>query len=117
MNLPKIQFSALIDGVVAKKDRTLTLKIGTQEMTADDASYIFSLMGNQVYIALAETGIESMDVPEIVPELKGEKTPSQRLKSVIYVAWNEKTDKKIPFPRYYEDYMSKLIEQLKDKLN
>lgn len=110
-------FSALIDGVNAKKDKTLSLRIGTQEMSATDASYILSLMGNQVYIALAETDIKEMEIPEIIPDIKGEKSPSQRLKSVIYVAWNEKTDKSIPFPRYYEDYMSRIIENLKDKLS
>lgn len=112
----KLQFSAQIDGVNAKKDRTLSVKIGTQELTAEDSSYLFDLMGKQIWIGLAETPIEILDVPEIVPEMRGDKTPSQRLRGLLYVLWDTKTDKQRTFPQFYEDYVSKLCEQLKAKL-
>ena len=113
----KIQFTAQIDSVLAKKDRTLSVKIGTQELSADDASYLLSLMGNQVWLALAETDIKTLEVPEVVPEMKGEKSPSQRLKAIIYCIWEQKTNKEKTFPSYYEDYIWKLCESLKQKLD
>lgn len=113
----KVQFSAQIDSVLAKKDKTLSIKIGTQELSPEDSSYILSLMGNQVWMGLSETEIESLEVPDIVPEIKGEKSPSQRLKGIIYKIWELKTDKSKPFPSYYEDYMFKLCETLKTKLD
>jgi len=112
----KIQFSAQIDNIMAKKDRTLSLKLGTQELGSEDSSYLLSLMGKQLWIGLAETEIESLEVPDVVPEMKGEKSPSQRLKAIIYKIWELKSGQKQPFPSYYEDYMFKLCESLKGKL-
>ena len=113
----KLQFSAQIDSVLAKKDKTLSVKIGTQELSAEDSSYLLSLMGSQIWLGLAETEIETLEVPEVIPEMKGEKSPSQRLKAIIYKIWELKTDQKETFPRYYESYMFKICEQLKNKLD
>lgn len=113
----KLQFASQIDSVNAKKDKTLSIKIGTQELSADDASYLLSMMGNIVWVGIAETEIQSLEVPDVIPEFEGEKSPSQKLKAVIYKIWELKTDKKEPFPRYYENYMFKLVENLKAKLD
>lgn len=119
----KLQFSALIDGVNAKKDKTLSIRLGTQELTSEDTSHIFDLMGKQIFVAVAETAIESLEVPEVLPEMQGDKTPSQRLRSILYKLWEQKMDgtdiKSVgyqTFPRFYEDYLFKLCEQLKDKI-
>lgn len=113
----KVQFSSIVDGVNAKKDRTLSLRLGTQEMSAEDASHLLDMMGKQCWVAIAETEIEDLEIPEILPEMKGDKTPSQRLRAVLYKIWELKTDKKQTFPRWYEDYIFKFVEQLKEKLN
>lgn len=120
----KLQFSALIDGVNAKKDKTLSIRLGTQELTSDDTSHIFDLMGKQIYVAIAETHIEALEVPEALPEMQGDKTPSQRLRGILYKLWEQKmegVDMKSTsyqtFPRFYEDYLFKVCEQLKDKIN
>lgn len=44
-----------------------------------------------------------------------DKTPSQRLRAVIYLLW-QKSDKKVDQDEYYEIIMENLIEQLKTKL-
>jgi|ERR1035437_4259592 hypothetical protein len=113
----KLQFASQIESVNAKADKTLSIKIGTQELSPDDASYLLSMMGNVVWVGIAETEIKSLEVPDVIPEFKGEKSPSQRLKAIIYVLWKEKTDQKEAFPRYYDSYLSKIIEQLKTKLD
>jgi len=112
----KGQFSAIIDGINAKNDRTLTIKLGTQEMTAEHTSYLFDMMGKQVYVGIAETAIEALDVPDVLPDMKGEKSAAQRLRGIIYKYWELKTDKSQPFPVYYESYMFKICENLKAKL-
>jgi len=112
----KLQFSALIDGINAKKDRTLAIKLGTQELSSEESSHLFDLMGKQLWVGIAETPIEILDVPETLPEMHGDKTPGQRLRGLLYVLWENKTDKKRTFPQFYEDYMFKLCEQLKAKL-
>lgn len=113
----KFQIAGQIDNVNAKKDRTLSIKFGTQELSAEYSSYLLSLMGSVVWLGISETVIETLNVPDVVPDMKGEKSPSQRLKAIIYKIWELKTDQKETFPRYYESYMFKLCESLKTKLD
>lgn len=110
----KIQFSAIIDNISAKKDKTLSIKLGTQEMSSEEASHILDLMQKQIWVGFAETEIEELEVPEALPEMHGDKTPSQRLRNILYKIWEK--NKKETFPRFYENYMFKLCEQLKDKI-
>lgn len=121
--MQSLQFSAIIDGVTAKKDRTLSIRLGTQELTTDDTAHIFDMMGKQIWIGIGETLIQALEVPEVLPEMKGDKSPSQRLRGILYKAWEQKmSGKKIKdptyqtFPKFYEDYMFKLCESIKDKL-
>lgn len=44
------------------------------------------------------------------------KSPSQRMRAVIFRLW-EKSDQKVDQDEYYEIVMEKLIEQLKSKLD
>lgn len=119
----KLQFSAQIDGINAKKDKTLSIRIGTQELPSEETAHFFDLMGKQLWFGVAETEIESLDVPEVLPEMKGDKTPSQRLRGIIYKLWEQAMEgKKLKdasyqtFPKFYDDYMFKLCELLKDKI-
>jgi hypothetical protein len=105
----KAQFMAQIDGINAKKDHTLSVKLGTQEMSADETSYLFDLMGKAIWVAIAETEHETIEVPEILPEFKGDRSPGQ-----IYRIW-ETTKKDEPFPRFYDSKMAQITEWLKEK--
>jgi|ERR1035437_5772080 hypothetical protein len=113
----KVQFSALLDGISARKDHTLAIRLGSQELTPEESSYLFSLMGSQLWVGIAETEIKELEVPEILPEMVGEKSPSLRLKAVLYKLWELKTDQKEPFPRFYENTMFRIIENYKNKLD
>lgn len=114
-----LQFSAQIDGVTAKKDRTLSIKLGTQELPAEDTAHIFEMQGKQIWVAMAETELSKSDIeiPDEIPEFKGQKSYSQRLKAVLHVLWDTKTDKKKTSDQFYRDYMEKLIENVKNKLD
>lgn len=112
-----IQFSAIIDGVSAKKDSTLTIRLGTQELTPNDTSEIFKFANRQIWVGFAETAITNLDVPKTVDELDGGKSTSERLLAVLYVYWNTKTDKTKPFETFRKDYLEKIIQNIKDKLD
>lgn len=114
-----VQFSAQIDGVTAKKDKTLSVKLGTQELQPEDTSKIFELHGKQIWVAVAEIELKQSDlvIPEEIPEFDGQKSYSQRLKEILYVLWNEKSDKKKTSDQFYRDYMEKLIGNIKSKLD
>ena len=113
----KTQFSAQVDKVVAKKDRTLSVVLGTQEMSAESASEVLQLMNQQIWVGMSETKIESLEIPEFIPEFKGEKSHSQRLKEVLYLLWRDKSDQSKTSDQFYRDYVEKVIVSVKDKLD
>lgn len=86
-----IQFSAQIDSAKANNDRTLSLKVETQELSSEDTAKIFSFFQKQVWVAIAETSItkEQLNIPEIVDEMDT-KSPSQRLRDRMFVVFKEK---------------------------
>lgn len=112
-----IQFSGIIDGVSAKKDSTLTIRIGTQELSPNETSEIFKFANKQIWVGFAETAITKLDVPNELSEFEGQKSTSERLYAVLFVYWNTKTDKIKSFETFRKDYMEKLITSIKDKLD
>ena len=114
-----IQFSVIVDQVRANKDKSLTIKLETQELSAEETSRIFSLMGLQIWTAMAEIplGEVDLDIPESVPEFKGDKTPSQRLRDRMFVYFKEKNGKTDGFKEWYESALEKIGGAYLDKLN
>lgn len=112
-----LQFSAIIDGVSAKKDSTLTIRLGTQELSPEDTSQIFKFANKQIWVGIAETSITKLDVPDEIQEFDGQKSTSERLHAVLYVYWDTKTDKAVPFETFRKNYMEKIITNIKDKLD
>lgn len=53
---------------------------------------------------------------EEVTTTNGGKSLSERQRSALFVYWKECTDQKVPFNKYYELYMEKKIEDIKEKL-
>lgn len=115
-----IQFQSIIDGVTKKKDGTLSIKLGTQEMPPKDTAIIFELGNKQVWTALAETEVKISDpeIPKEVMEFKNSKSLSERLRNVLYVWWEQDYKKAQPdFEAFRRLHMNKLIDSVKDKLN
>lgn len=112
-----IQFSAQIDSAKANNDRTLSLKIDTQELSAEETAHLFNLFQKQIWIALAETTITEQDlnIPETVDEME-KKSPSQRLRDRMFVYWKENkvSDN---FDTWYKTALEKIGEKYLEKVN
>ncbi len=112
-----IQFSCQMTGISSRMDRTLLIKLNTQELSSDEASKIHDLIGRQIWVGLAETAITKLDVPDELSEFEGQKSTSERLHAVLYVYWNTKTDKVQDFETFRKNYMNKIIDTIKSKLD
>lgn len=112
-----IQFSAQIESAKANNDRTLSLKVDTQELSSKDTAQIFSMFQKQVWIGIAETEIskEQLNVPEVVNEMD-KKSPSQRLRDRMYVYFKEKKIEGI-FDEWYIKSLDKMGQNYLDKLS
>lgn len=115
-----IQFQAIIDGVTLKKDGTLTIKLGTQELSPEETAHIFEKGNMQVWTAIAESpiSVEDLEIPEQMAETET-KSPSQRLRNAIYVLWKAKEDPKYQDAQnlFYKDKMERIINWVKEEIS
>jgi len=80
---------------------------------------LFELLDQLGWLVFATARIQPenlVNLPEIKPEFKNEKSPAQRLKSILFVFWNQNGSKG-DFEDFYKDYIEKIIENIKEKLN
>jgi hypothetical protein len=110
------QFSAIFDSVKANKDKTLTIKFGTQELGHEEASLLLSFMSKQVWVGISETAITQLDIPDDVLEFSDDKTPSQRLRSRMWVYFKEKHGNTEGFNLWYSDTLEKIGSSYLERL-
>ena len=115
------QFSAIIDGIHSKKDLTLSIKLGTQELPAEEMAVIFDQQGKQIWVAFCETAMKRTDfnIPEVTEEFE-KKTPSQRLRDRLAAYYKElvRSGKDFEgFDEWYKKEMEKIGQAYLGKLN
>lgn len=117
-SLKTTQFQAYVEGISSRKDRTLKITLGTQELSKEDTAQLFDYANDLVWCALSETPMtdEDLNIPEALTEFKTDKTPSQRLRGVLYRFWEQNHKGKVEWEVYYRTEMEKIINYLKDKL-
>lgn len=106
---------AIIHKVATMVDGGLSLTVHTQEMEGESEVELFKLRKKTGWFLFAENP-DDLQVDDLEPVEVDEKTPSQRLRSVLYVYWKAKGSKKT-FNSFYNDYMEKLIETLKERVS
>ena|SRR3990167_5209922 len=111
-----LQFQAILDSVKINKDRSLTIKLETREMTAEEVGLVSSLANREAWCGLSDLFITRLDVPDEVPEFKGEKTPSERLRNILFVYWKEVNKGQGDFETFRKGYLEKIISNIKEKL-
>ena len=101
-------------------DGSVKLVIGTQELDSTEASRLFELRNRFIKYLLTDSNITPLD-EQLIDDVKLKdgkkvKTPSQRLRAVIYrVA--EQAGQKEHFEEYYLQEMENLINNYKSRLD
>ena len=65
---------------------------------------------------ISQEELDALDGFKLDSEKTDGKTPSQRLRAVLFVYWKQHKQKEIEFDIFYVRYMNRLIEQIKEKL-
>lgn len=99
----------------SKSDGSASLGFNTQELNASDFAILKENLNNFGYLLFKENQIQDEDIPTEDMEDK-EKTPSKRLRAVLYILWQQ-SGKKSPFEMYYREQVEKVIEYIKNKLD
>jgi hypothetical protein len=116
-----ITIPAILESVATRKDRTLKLIFGTNELSPSQAGQLLS--DTEKFGWLAFNG-ESFNVDETkrIESLKadtneGFKSDSQRLRGVLYRNWEMDNQGFTTFARYYSRAMERIITHHKSKLS
>lgn len=108
-----IQTPLIITSFSSKVDGSLRLSGTTPELSPEEKAMFMELQ-NLNLEATFSPAEERTDVKEVKGEFDT-KTPSQRLRNVIYVYWEQKGAKG-DFDSFYLRQMNKLIEKIKAEL-
>lgn len=115
----------LITGVLSSfrslKDRTLKLEFETQEPTPEQLSEIGAASQAFGYLAFKKDEFKTEQI-HLLDELKADyedktKTPSKRLRDVLFVAWKHRNEGCQDFEDFYKYHMEKFINHVKSKLD
>jgi hypothetical protein len=116
-----ILIPAQLEAVTTRKDKTLKLTFGTNELTPVQASELFTTANQFGYLLFKEESF-SRDEIEMVESLKTDledtmKKPSQRLRGVLYRNYEMNNEGFNTFSKYYDSKMEQLILHFKSKLD
>jgi hypothetical protein len=113
-----VQIPVVLDVLRTLSDGSIKITFATREMRTEDAAEILSYRNTEGWLLFKPAPFEERDIadiPESVPEFAAEKTPSQRLRNVLFRLW-EYRGKPDNFEAWRKEQMEKIISAYKEKL-
>lgn len=115
-----ISLPAYVESLSTRKDKSMKLVFSTQELMPSAASDLFSLQNQIAYLAIKPVlftpdelkAVEEMNID--VADM--EKSPSKRLRAVIFLRWKGNNEGYTDFNLYYSYRMEKYITHEKNQL-
>ncbi len=110
---------AQLNPISRRKDRSVKLSYETRELTPSETMSLMALEGAEGWLIFApnESQANEQKIPETSAEL-GQKSPSERLRAVIFVHYTQAVEegKYIGLAyNFYQEQMEKIIEGYKLK--
>ena len=111
----QIQVPAILTSLALTKDGGMRAGFATQELSDEDKLILTKLHGQFGYLMFQPNQYTIEDLPTEQAEDK-QKTPSKRLRAVLFVLFQQQGSKG-DFELFYREKMEKLIEFTKSKLD
>src|SRR5215203_4633211 len=111
-----VQIPVTLDSANRRKDRSVSLRFSsTLELGTADFAELDRLTPSTGWLLFSQNEFDEADVPsEDAPG--DEKSPSQRLRSVLFIDWQQNTDQSEDFNAYYRRKIETLITKVKERL-
>jgi len=118
MNKVLFQVPAIITKITTMS-KWLRMTVDTQEVVNPDyLQKLFSMNEKLGWFNFSSHFIEPEDIVDLPPiKVDSKKTPSERLRAVLFRLWEQDNMNYDDFNLYYQYYMGRLIDNLKEKLN
>lgn len=110
-----IKAPAILEGISTLKDGGLSMRFHTNELNDEDSVITMGFRGKFGWLLFSEQ--EDIEAPtDLIRRDTGGKTPSQRLRAVLYIKYQQSGRIDITFEHYYAQEMEKFINHIKDQL-
>jgi hypothetical protein len=108
----------IVENITTRKDNTVKLTLGTQELSPSKAGEAFTLLNKMAmcYLSAKEVSQREIDQVDKLDTDFGGKTQSQRLRNVLFLLHQQDNEGFSQFDAYYKFKTEKIIDQLKEKL-
>ena len=99
MSKNTIVFEGGIDNIRTLADNSLRVSLGTPELTAEIVGNMYSMLKQPGYVVISTKPISQQQIDAVeeatVDREFDTKTPSQRLRSVLYILWEQTQPKEV----------------------
>jgi hypothetical protein len=116
-----ITFNCQVETIQSRKDNTLKIILGTQELT--EGGKLFPLQNKLCTIgivandSLTQEDIDLLQSSKLgIDDIPNSKSQSQRLRNVLFIYWRQNDGGYSDFNLFYQNRMDKIIDQIKSKL-
>lgn len=107
---------AILDGFRPLKDGGASLTFHTQELSQDDKVEIMGYYNSFGFVAFSKNEINTSDLPKGNANDDTGKSPSQRIRAVLFVMWTQKGSSG-DFEVFYKQQMERFIDRIKEELS
>lgn len=103
-------------------DKTVSMSFKTQQLSSEEFMIVDTLLTKKGWLlfSLNEDEVAETEIPKERPVEVDQKTPSQRLRGVLYRQWEllaSRPGMYISFEDYYRSHMERLINQEKQRID
>lgn len=108
-----MKLPAYFTGFGSKSDGSASLRFASQELSAEQFADLKRNLNGFGWLVFQEN--PTVDIPDEPAVEDKDKTPSKRLRAVLFLVWN--INKIGDFETYYRKEYEKIIDQFKSKLD
>ena len=120
--MTKLVMPVAVETIATRHDGSVKIVMSTYELNTESAVKLFDLRRSEALMYLSSDNIsqeelDALDGFKLSSEKNDGKTPSQRLRAVLYIYWKQHKQNDFEFDIFYLKYMNRLIDKIKDKLD
>lgn len=123
MDAKLLTIPCAIESVATRKDKTIRVVIGTQELSPAQMTELMSQWIGGIGVMAFKGEQFNYNDEEILNSLKinaaelGGKTPSQRLRSSLFILFEHNNEGHQDFNSYYQSMMERFIDMVKKRID
>lgn len=114
--MSKFQIEAILDGVTPLKDGGVSLRFHTNEATKENKVMLMDFYQSFGWLLFQANEHQENDIPKDRATRDVGKSPSQRLRAVLFVYWKQ-LGSKGDFEIFYKQKMEYFIDKIKENLS